>query len=216
MSVKRDYKSKKTWTDPQAQIRRQVRRRGLLVSVLLLVALLGSVFGYLSQDQRKSLAHQQADTGKQPGVAAKEMPPDGLPPQPKPKYQFYTLLPEQQLKVSKDDIDRRSSSKSPDPQSITPDVVSLTAQATTQGRSTEASKQYVIQAGSFTNYAEADRIKAQIALLGMRARIEAITNSDGKTFNRVRLGPFKDRNQAQIMNQQLQVNGIDAIAIKVN
>jgi len=49
---------------------------------------------------------------------------------------------------------------------------------------------YVLQAGSFRQFAEADKLKANLALLGVDAEIQTVTINKTDTWHRVRIGPF--------------------------
>ena len=55
----------------------------------------------------------------------------------------------------------------------------------------EAPGTYVLQAGSFTDVSDADRRRAQLALLGLESRVQRIT-IDERTYHRVRIGPMSD------------------------
>ena len=48
---------------------------------------------------------------------------------------------------------------------------------------------YVLQAGSYSSYGDADRAKAQLAMLGIVSRIQKISIDD-KVWHRVRIGPI--------------------------
>lgn len=75
---------------------------------------------------------------------------------------------------------------------------------------------YFLQVGSFRNHSEADRRKAAVAFMGISARIEQGTGTDGGTLHRVRIGPFKDYAQLQALRERLESSNIPAIAVKVN
>ncbi len=50
---------------------------------------------------------------------------------------------------------------------------------------------YVLQAGSFSAYADADRRRAELALHGIESQIQRVSIDD-KTYHRVRIGPTDD------------------------
>lgn len=70
---------------------------------------------------------------------------------------------------------------------------------------------YIVQAGIFRKNAEADAIKAKLALNGFSAKIEAIKLVDGEVRHRIMLGPFKSEKQAQALQQQLKDIEIESI-----
>lgn len=73
---------------------------------------------------------------------------------------------------------------------------------------------YVIQAGSFSTAQEADRRKANLALLGVESRIETGAGPDGKSRYRVRVGPLQDLERVNSTLKTLRENGIDALLMR--
>lgn len=74
---------------------------------------------------------------------------------------------------------------------------------------------YILQVASFRRYQEADKLKARLALLGLVAKIEPITNRSGTTWHRVRLGPFKNVHTFKKARRKLQKNHIDYMVVKI-
>lgn len=74
---------------------------------------------------------------------------------------------------------------------------------------------YVLQAGSFRNPADADRLKAQLALLGVESRIQEVTIDDTQTWHRVRVGPISDLERLNEIRARLREHGIPALVIRV-
>lgn len=73
---------------------------------------------------------------------------------------------------------------------------------------------YLLQAGSFERAADADDLKARIALSGEAARVEsAVVN--GKTMHRVRLGPYADIKAANAAKANLAGQGIETVSIQI-
>lgn len=72
---------------------------------------------------------------------------------------------------------------------------------------------YWIQAGSFRRFADADRRKAELALLGLTSSIQAVS-IEGQTWHRVRIGPLSDAGQAESTRRQLADAGIGALAVR--
>ena len=201
MSTKRDYKPRK-----YRQRKRQARRNSLLVILLLLVA----GFAALLSMQRNS-GHDQpiaaTATPAQPPAATANKPPS--PTQTTgPKYRFYDELPKRKVELySRQTID------------------SSTAQSTTQtpGRSHTnpprgkpiKPERYMVQAGAFRDFADADKVRAQLAFLGIKARIER-TQQSTKPWHRVRIGPLTDRASVAAVRQKLDQNNIPALTLTLN
>lgn len=122
-----------------------------------------------------------------------------LPPEPESRFAFYEMLPNYEIVVPKDPppASKPNAKKEPPPQIDQPG-------------------KYIIQAGSFRSYKDADRRKASMALLGIVSRIEKVTiGADGQTWFRVLVGPNADLNKVNEMRAKLQNNGIDNLLIRV-
>ena len=72
-----------------------------------------------------------------------------------------------------------------------------------------------MQVGSFPDAADAEEMKAKLALQGFVANIKPVT-IDGKTWNRVRVGPFTSAARLEQVKQRLAAAHISAIALKAN
>lgn len=71
-----------------------------------------------------------------------------------------------------------------------------------------------LQAGVFRSKAEVDKLKARIALLGMKPTVQSVTNAKGETLQKVLVGPFSsvtDMDDAKII---LTGNGVNTIPVK--
>jgi cell division protein FtsN len=73
---------------------------------------------------------------------------------------------------------------------------------------------YVLQAGSFTKFEDADRRRAQIALQGIESRIQRVTIDD-KTYHRVRIGPTDDLDELNRLRDRLKQAKIDVLRIRL-
>ena len=111
-----------------------------------------------------------------------------------PKFNFYTILPE--LEVLIPDSETQPPEKHP------------------AGNTAEDNKQYVLQAGSFKNKNDAEKLKASLALLGFQANIQSVT-VNSTPWHRVRIGPYNQSNDLYDKIDQLQQNGIKAIAMEL-
>jgi len=80
--------------------------------------------------------------------------------------------------------------------------------------STAHGERFLIQAGAFRGNAEAEALKAKIAMTGELARVET-AQINGNTVHRVRMGPYPDASALAAAKQALAAHGIAAQAIKV-
>lgn len=113
---------------------------------------------------------------------------------PKPRFDFYTLLPELEVVIPEGDY-RIKGSEGPVPAPV------------------EEPGSYILQAGSFRQYAEADRMKASLALLGVQARIQTVQVNDD-TWHRVRIGPYADLGELNEIRDRLRDNRVETILVK--
>ena len=73
---------------------------------------------------------------------------------------------------------------------------------------------YALQVGAFRAEADADRMRAELALLGFEARIQKATIDDKDTWYRVRLGPFKDAAEFERVRARLEENKIKSVPVR--
>ncbi len=73
---------------------------------------------------------------------------------------------------------------------------------------------YYLQAGAFQNPADADNLKAQLALLGVEAVIQSSDVADKGVFHRVRVGPFRAMDDVNRTRSLLTQNNIPATLVK--
>jgi cell division protein FtsN len=111
------------------------------------------------------------------------------------RFDFYEVLPQFEVVV-------------PD------DNGSAAAPVTTRPRPAAAPGSFLLQAGSFSAAADADRLKANLALLGFESHVQRVTIEDD-VFNRVRIGPITDLDTAKRTQRRLRDAGIDALLMKV-
>jgi len=73
---------------------------------------------------------------------------------------------------------------------------------------------YVLQAGSFSAYADADRRRAELALHGIESQIQRVTIDD-RTYHRVRIGPTSDLDELNVLRSRLRAAQIDVLRIRL-
>lgn len=115
-------------------------------------------------------------------------PPEGPPAEADDRFEFYEVLPDAEVDV--------------------PEQPARTVPATPAPVSVPGT--YVIQAGSFPDFAEADKVKARLALLGVVSEIQT-ADVNGRRFHRVRVGPIEDLGELNRLRARLRQNGIESI-----
>ncbi len=73
---------------------------------------------------------------------------------------------------------------------------------------------YILQAGSFREYKDADRRRATLAMQGIVSKIQRVTIDD-KTYHRVRIGPIDDLNELNVLRSRLREAHIDVLRIRL-
>jgi cell division protein FtsN len=122
----------------------------------------------------------------------------------RPRFDFYTILPELEIVIPEHELLERSKATSPG-DSAPPAAVKPAA---------EPGLRYILQAGSFRNPDQADQLRAQLALIGIEATVQTVTINDGDTWHRVRIGPLEDLTDLNRTRKRLHDNGINTMVIK--
>ena len=73
---------------------------------------------------------------------------------------------------------------------------------------------YVLQVGAFRTEPDADRLRAQLALLGVEAKIQKNVLDDKDTWFRVRVGPIKDDAELARIRARLDENKIKFMLLR--
>lgn len=136
-------------------------------------------------------------TAKQAPVESATMPKGKPAPAPKqqPRFSFYDMLPNYKIVIP------QKKYRSPE-QKANPTV--------------DNPGQYLIQVASFRDYADADHMKAKLALLGIESDIKKATISNGQTWYRVRIGPSQDTSKLNHILGLLQSHSIDSLVMRVS
>ncbi|HEY6132436.1 MAG TPA: SPOR domain-containing protein [Rubrivivax sp.] len=73
---------------------------------------------------------------------------------------------------------------------------------------------YFVQAGAFQRMEEAEKQRAQLALLGVESKVVERDQS-GRTVFRVRVGPFEKQADAQAAKDRLAAGDVQAVLVRV-
>ena len=113
--------------------------------------------------------------------------------EPARSYDFYDRLPKFEVVVPEKEKDVR------------PDIKSVPE--TRRGT-------YVLQAGSYKNFADADRVRAQLALQGVESKVQKVS-VDNDTWHRIRIGPISKLDELNRLRQILRKADVDVLVIRV-
>jgi len=105
------------------------------------------------------------------------------------KFDFYTILPETESKVTEQEVKNSATIKK---------------------------DSYFLQVGAFENESDADNMKAKLALQGFEAVVQTAEIPEKGIWHRVRVGPLTDVDQINKARGDLILNGFNADLIKVH
>lgn len=222
MAARKDYASKKrngktatrnTAKKPTAPRKKapakaaKAAKKPFPIKLLLVTVLMTGALGYLlySLIQVKP-GSDTVTTVSKPTPKPKTEPKPTVKAQEKPKpaqettqaakdekrFEFYEMLPKSEVTTSD------------------PTVYKSTP------KTAVAQQQYLLQAGSFRNAQDADRMRAQLILLGLPNVRSEKTSSGNGIWYRVRTGPFKNRTELSAATNKLAKQNIFPLKIKAN
>lgn len=73
---------------------------------------------------------------------------------------------------------------------------------------------YVLQVGSYKDEADAESLKAKLALAGFEAVIQRVKIDKG-TYFRVRMGPYQSMRKLQLDKKRLAKQGVDTLTLRL-
>ena len=152
-------------------------------------------FGSAVQEELKKIKQQakKKNTGAAETATKKEQ-----------KFNFYTILPELEVLI-------------PESETRPPERPAKTKNKAITTKSTSkkyTGKQYVLQAGSFQNLNDAEKLQANLAFLGLAANIQHV-NINKQAWHRVKTGPYRNKQQLYKNQKLLKQNGIHAISMEL-
>ncbi len=110
-----------------------------------------------------------------------------------PRFDFYTILPEKEV--------------------VVPDYEQKTRTREESVGKAKSSK-YLLQAGSFRDFSEADKLRARLALMGIESRVEK-AKVGAVTWHRVKMGPYSRMSSVNTLKSRLRQNGIDVMVMEL-
>ena len=115
----------------------------------------------------------------------------------KPRFDFYTLLPELEVVVPQmpDPKPRRSAER--------------------RNQEVPDHSTYVLQTGSFRNPKDADQLRASLIIQGLDVKIQTVNLESGETWHRVQVGPFNNEKKLHKAEDKLAAAGIDNLRLKL-
>jgi len=169
----------------------------LLTGILIGLGLAWYLFGkgYIPQPGGAAVTAESAESAEPATPPGAEEVAPRTKDSKRPQYDFFTVLPEMEVVVPEQELIEQVQPKAD------------TAAGTPEGA------RYLLQVGSFRDMSDADQLKARLALLGIVARVQAVTVNE-PTWHRVRVGPVASAREADDLRSRLADNGIDSLVMK--
>lgn len=154
-----------------------------------------------------------------------EQQPDMLPPPEAvsdvPQFDFYTILPEKEVLVPEQDIITRVREEKNAQQQITTvkmPIDSTITDVVEEPQTTspvKSSVSYMMQAGSYKNSVDAEKMRSNLEAMGIEARIEKA--KVGETiYHRIKMGPYAQMSSVSNIRTRLKQSGIDVIVTETS
>ncbi len=97
---------------------------------------------------------------------------------------------------------------------VTPDEEPAAA-ATTVPQAIVEPGLYILQAGSFSTHADADKRRAELGLHGIESHIQRVKVND-RDYHRVYIGPTEDLDELNMLRSRLRAAQIDVLRIRLS
>lgn len=188
--------------------------------VWILIGLILGVFVMSLLKLEPGKSNIKRETATKPAAQAQKPKPAATSSANKPKYEFYTLLPESEVIVPPDALPE----KAPPPPSAREveakrKAEAARAQAILDGKQPPPAPprkevtQFYLQAGSFPEREKAEAVRARLLLTGQSVHIEPGQVAN-KTWYRVLVGPFSSREELNRAQTQLGQSGFTNLLLQ--
>lgn len=180
---------------------------GVVVGVVVMALAYRGMPSLRRTDQPQANPNAVAQQGSSPGIAASSGAASSAS-----QFDFYKVLPEKEVVIPNAELSAMA--KAEQQKAAAANNASTSAPAAASANASVPGKgTYVLQVGAYPDSGAADAKKAELALQGFTAHVQTI-NLDGKTWVRVRLGPFATATELQAMQKRLQAAGFQAMPMK--
>lgn len=136
-----------------------------------------------------------------------------------PQFDFYTILPEKAVVVPDQEITARARQERinvnvPPVDVAQPIDSTLDAPVAVAVPVTKSTSTYIMQAGSFKDANDAEKVRTNLASMGIEARIERAKVGE-VVWNRIKIGPYSQMSSVSSVRARLRQNGIDVIVTEI-
>ncbi len=136
---------------------------------------------------------------------------------PRPKFDFYKILPEMEVPVQDWEKEDKQAEKPNKPETVADKDNKDGKSGKDAAKPAKPAERgaYVLQIGSYKSYEEADQAKAKLAMQGIGATIQRVVINGQDVWFRVHVGPLSDPNQVKAMRLKLQQSNTEFIVLKI-
>lgn len=197
----------------------------IMLGIVMGLAIAGGIAWMIIKKTPVAMAptdtHEAPKSAAEPEIkpapsAAKSAPKPSTPSagDDKARFEFYKEL------TDKPDGSGKKSAAKPAPSTTksasiphaTPPAAAVTPAKPVDNAAAKAT--YFLQAGSFQNSDDADKVKAKLAFIGMEANVQPANIPDKGVWYRVRLGPYHGADEMNTALATLKQNGINAAPVR--
>lgn len=161
----RDYASKTRRIQKRGKTSALQSRIGLIILAFLMIVVFAASLSYLAHQDKKPLARKNTHKVKLAKASHSSS---------KPHFEFYNILSQQEVVPQEASQHKKQATQ----------VVQKHVRVNSK-------KNYVLQVASFKQRKEAEKLRAELILLGFNAKLKTIKNK-GQKWRRVQVGPYKN------------------------
>ena len=186
---------------------------GLVIGVLI-------AFGVVFYLNKSPLPFQNKYEGAPKADKDKSGVPGGTGPAPLPgkagdkpagRFEFYDLLEGKKPAASGTAVPGTAAPGTAEPKLAPPPGAA--AAPVVEAKSAPVTV-FFLQVGAFQKAADADNLKAELALTGLEASVQQVSIPEKGTMHRVRVGPFRDPDEMNRARTLLSQSGVQGTVIK--
>ena len=144
----------------------------------------------------------ESRTSHDEGVKEQTTNDQNAPPK-KRRYEFYRMLRDYEVVL-------------PEEETMRPRQPPAQRRNAREAAAKPRTKIYMLQVGSFRTRPQADALRAQLATLGLEAVIKQAQTPDGRIWQRVQVGPYRDAAERDAVIENLEANGHRPILVHLS
>lgn len=134
------------------------------------------------------------------------------------RFSFHDILPELEVVVSDNELSKpdpkKPEEKKPD-EKKPEDKKAEVAKKPEDKKADAAAGSYMLQVASLRTAADAERLKAELAMQGIQVKVQTVTVNGKDTYHRLQAGPYQGKQAVNDARSQLKTKGMDPIPIKL-